>query len=308
MLGKMIVHPDELSEKWIDRLADAGIGAIGIHPVGGKRAAQAVKELVEEMRTQKYRALIDYAAARGLTVEYVLHGAGYLMPRELYASHPDYFRMNAAGERTSDWNFCVSSAEALQLFARRAAELASELYGSNHVFHFWMDDGKDLHCHCEKCRGLSPSDQQMLAVNAMLTEIQKQMSDARMAYLAYYDTMACPSVVRPLPGVFLEYAPMEKYKAGGDADAERSMLLPLLSAFGREHAEVLEYWYDNSLFSRWKKPPVEFHLDRERMRRDIVQYRADGFDRISTFACYLGSDYEELYGEVDIVPFGECLK
>ena len=308
MLGKMIIHPDELSRKWIDKLVQAGIGCIGIHPVGGKRAAQAVEALVAQMPEPAYRELIDYAIEQGLTVEYVLHAAGYLMPKSLFASHPDYFRMNTAGERTSDWNFCVSNTESLQLFARRAAFLASELYGSAPIFHFWMDDGRDLHCHCPKCKKLSPSDQHLIAVHAMLTALRERLPDAKMAYLAYYDTMACPVTEKPMPGVFLEYAPMEKYKAGGDADAERSMLVPLLQFFGREHAEVLEYWYDNSLFSRWKKPPAKFVLQAEKMRADIVQYRADGFDRISTFACYLGSDYEALYGEVDITPFGECLR
>ena len=308
MIAKMIVHPDELSKKWIDRLADAGVHSIGIHPVGGRRATQAIHELLAMLEQPSYRELIDYARTKRLIVDYVLHAAGYLMPRELFESHPAYFRMNAAGERTPDWNFCVSDPDALSLFARRAASLAAALYGSDRRFHFWMDDGKDLHCHCPKCRRLSPADQQMIAVNAMLTEIRAHLPDAKMAYLAYYDTMECPKTVLPLPGVFLEYAPIEKYKANGDPNAERGMLAPLLQFFGREHAEVLEYWYDNSLFSKWKKPPVQFTLREAEMRSDIAEYRADGFSRISTFACYLGADYEALFGEVDITPFADCLR
>ena len=42
------------------------------------------------------------------------------------------------------------------------------------------------------------------------------------------------------------------------------------------------------------------------MLRDIAQYRKDGFDRISVFACFLGKDYEELYGKADIGDFAKA--
>ena len=46
----------------------------------------------------------------------------------------------------------------------------------------------------------------------------------------------------------------------------------------------------------------------ESMLRDISQYRKDGFDCISTFACFLGKDYENLYGRVDIGDFAKALE
>ncbi len=53
------------------------------------------------MKAEKYRALIDYAKERGLSVEYEFHAAGYFLPRELFAVHPEYFRLNAKSERSS---------------------------------------------------------------------------------------------------------------------------------------------------------------------------------------------------------------
>lgn len=307
----MIIHPDEISKKWIDRMADAGIRVMGIHPTGGRNACDSLKALVEEMKTPRYREWIDYAAAKGLEVEYELHTAGYLMPKSLFASHPEYFRMNENGERVCDWNFCVSNPDALDLFAKRAAELAVSLYGSNHNFNFWMDDAKNSHCHCPKCQKLSPSDQQLMAVNAMIREIKRVIPDARMAYLAYFDTIIPPHTLQAEDGVFLEYAPFEKYTAGKENAAylierEWNMLEPLMQFFGRENAKVLEYWYDNSLYSHWKKPPAKFVLQKEAMIKDMERYRPLGFDRVATFACFLGSDYEELYGDVDIMPFANC--
>ena len=42
------------------------------------------------------------------------------------------------------------------------------------------------------------------------------------------------------------------------------------------------------------------------MRRDIAEYDRMGFDYLSTFACFLGEDYEALYGGIDIMPFSRC--
>ena len=311
MKNGIIIHPGELSKKWIDRLADAGIDTLGIHPEGGAGAPKSLERLLGLLKTPEYRALIDYARSRGLRIEYEIHAAGYLMDKSLFAEHPEYFRMNSAGERTSDWNFCVSNPDALALFARRAAELSQALYGSGKDFYFWMDDGRGIHCNCPKCRSLSPSDQQYIALRAALCEIRRHIPDARMAYLAYIDTIEPPTAVENDGAIFLEYAPFEKYTAKGEDREERisrekAMIAPLLDCFGRSDAKVLEYWYDNSLFSRWKKPPARFVLDESAMRRDVSEYREMGFSRASTFACFLGEDYEELYGEADIGPFSKA--
>ena len=313
MRDSMIIHPEELSKAWIDRLADADIGVIGIHPHGGGEATESLKNLLELLQTDEYRKLIDYAHSRGLDVEYEIHAAGYLMPRELFEAHPEYFRMNGKGERTKDWNFCVSNPEALELVAKNAAELALSLYGSSPEFYFRLDDGgHDVYCSCPECVKLSPSDQQMLVLNRILKKIREYVPEARMAYLAFMETVVPPTHVCPEEGIFLEYAPFEKYTAKGKNSAEliqreKEMIAPLMRFFEKEPKKVLEYWYDNSLFSRWKKPPVKFVLDGEAMRRDIAECRSQGFDCISTFACFLGKDYEELHGDVDITPFAECV-
>lgn len=311
--GSMLIHPDELSEAWIRRLSEAGIATLGLHPVGGRHAVDSLKELLGRLKTAEYRALLDTARRRGLAVEYELHAAGYLMPRELFSEHPDYFRQNEAGERTADYNFCVSNPEALSLFARRAAALAGELYQSSPRYYFWMDDGHDCHCFCPKCRTLSPSDQQMIALTAALREIRKNIPEAKMAYLAYYDSLTPPKVLRGEEGIFLEYAPLEKYTAKGEGAvaavaAEQAMLPPLLDFFKEEPPRVLEYWYDNSLFSRWKKPPQKFTLDEERMQREMKEYFRLGFSEIASFACFLGEDYEALHGGFDLTPFARCLR
>ena len=312
-VSEMIIHPEELSKEWIDKLADAGITTLGIHPRGGAMAAESLKELVTDLQTPEYRELIDYARARGLEVVYEMHSMGYLLPREYFVEHPEYFRVDASGARTDSMNFCVSNQDALDIVVRNAAELAPLLYGSSHSFYFWMDDGVDVHCHCPKCSRLSPSDQQMLVLNGMLREIKKNIPDAKLAYLAYVDSVVPPVQVSADEGIFLEYAPFEKYTAKGDEaqmriEREKEMMTSLIKMFKNEPKRVLEYWYDNSLYSNWTKPPVKFELNEAQMVADIREYRECGFDEIATFACFLGSDYNELYGDVDITPFAENTK
>lgn len=312
MRSQLIIHPEELSRAWVDRAAEAGITVLGIHPKGGRRAPFYLSEMMDMIKTPEYRAIIDYANVRGLEIEYELHAASFLIPRSLFRVKPELFRMNSDGERTPDLNFCPSNDEAMALLAENAVRLCRELYGSNGNFYFWLDDCRGSACFCEKCRAYSPSEQQMLAVNAMARAVKREKPQARFAYLAYADSMTPPENVKPEAGVFLEYAPMEKYKnepmSAHFAKEEEKMLPRLLEFFGRGGAKVLEYWYDNSMFSCWEKPPKPFSPDAAAIARDIAAYRELGFEYISSFACFLGEDYEELYGEADITPFADCVR
>ena len=312
MKSQLIIHPEELSRKWIDRAAANGIDVLGIHPRGGRLAAFYLVEMLDMLKKTEFRALIDYAHARGLEVEYEFHAATYLLPRELFLEKHQLFRMNEQGARTKKLNFCFTGEETLATVAENAAALAEKLYGSGKNFYFWLDDCRGSACHCEKCREYTPSEQQLLAVNAMARAVREKIPGARMAYLAYADSMPPPEKVKPEQGVFLEYAPMEKYKneAGSAALAleEEKMLPRLLEFFGADGAKVLEYWYDNSMFSGWEKPPKRFSPDVGAMARDVSFYSEKGFRYISSFACFLGEDYEKLYGEADIAPFAACVK
>ena len=74
----------------------------------------------------------------------------------------------------------------------------------------------------------------------------------------------------------------------------------LRSCFGTAGASACEYWLDNSLLSRWKKPPKRYVPCAGVYRRDAEMYGRLGFSRAVTFACYLGADYEALWGGADV--------
>jgi len=66
---------------------------------------------------------------------------------------------------------------------------------------------------------------------------------------------------------------------------------------------VLEYWFDNSLFSKWTKPERKFTLNRGVLEKDLAWYAARGFGDVASFACYLGPGYERQWGAPDLSAF-----
>lgn len=296
----LIAHPEELTKGEIAAFRAAGADVLGLHPVGGNKATSSLENLLIWLKTDKGRRLLSYARSLGLEIEYEMHAASFLVPREMFSSHPEYFR-EANGVRTNDYNFCVSSDEMLRTVANRAAELVSKLDYSSHDYYLWQDDVDGGECGCEKCRTLSASDQSLIVANAIADELRRFDSSARVCYLAYLGTLTPPKSVKPAPGVFLEYAPMKRDRSipVWEDDNVKRELAALFDVFEPDEAKILEYWYDNSMFSNWKKPPKKFTPDNERIAKEIDFYRSLGVGNVTSFACYLGADYEALYGAPD---------
>ena len=298
---QILIHPDELSRSWIERAKRNRIERVSLHPRGGIAAKESLEEMLDMLKREDYRALIDELIAEGIEVGYEFHAASYLLPRELFAEHPEYFRMDESGERTPESNFCFSNPEARHIVAERAAELADALYRSPDDFYFWLDDSRKGSCKCAECKKRSFADHQIGIMKMMADEIRKRRPSAKMCYLAYFEALALPTEESACDSVFLEYAPFDRYMGDLTLDGENMKTLrSLLDFFGKEDSKLLEYWFDNSMFSRWKKPPKPFAPDNDKIHREIELYRSLGFSCISSFACFLGEDYVALHGEPDL--------
>lgn len=304
-MKKLLIHPEELSREWVDRLVGQGVDILGLHPVGGNDAAASAQRLMGQVEDPAFRALIDYACDRGLQIEYELHAASYLLERSLFESHPEYFRLENGG-RNALCNFCVSNREALDILTDNAVAMAKKLYRSRPYYYFWLDDTRSKYCGCPACRELSMSDQQMLVMNAMVKKLRAEIPGAKLCFLAYHGTETPPTRYKPEEGIFLEYAPMNRdFSAPASAVSRESRdnIAALLEVFGKEDATVLEYWYDNSMFSRWTMPPKAFVPRNDLIPGDLRWYESLGFSHIASFACYLGEDYVNLHGQPDISAF-----
>lgn len=311
----ILVHPEELSSGWLMRIYKAGINNLGLHPVGGVLAHESLQRAIDDFGSTESTRLRNEASALGINLEYEAHVMAWLLPRSLFARHPNWFRMSENGQRTPDFNLCVSNPDALDYVSQRGELLASLLDTGGNKFYFWLDDVTGRSCHCPECRRLTPSDQQLKAVNAMLSGLRHFRRDAQLCYIAYHDALLVPRKVEPADGIFLEYAPIRRdhHRPISDPDCglnarEIAPLRDLISCFGVKDARVLEYWMDNSLFSGWKKPPQPFRLDSEVMKRDVDFYASLGFTDIASFGCFLGADYDALYGKVDLSEYANILK
>lgn len=314
MFGRrgVVIAPEELDDAWERRLCEAGLNVLGLHPdPKGPPAARVMCDFLQGENLSRLRRL----ERQGIAVEWEMHTMSWLLPRTLFDRHPQWFRMNEQGQRTPDCNLCTSSKEALETVSRAAAELAQLYRPSSGRYYFWLDDVTHSRCHCPKCRGLSGADQAMKAYNAILRGIRRVDPQGRGCYLAYHDTNSVPQQIRPDAGIFLEFAPMVRDFDHCIADPaseknrrENASLRQLLEFFGTEGAQVLDYWLDNSLFSGWKKPPRPFNLCRRTLQADIRYYRQLGFDSVTSFGCYLGKEYTDLYPEpVEISEYGHYL-
>lgn len=313
--GIVIHAADALTDYWADRLTGEGLhlNVVGIHPAGGTDAHQTMEEAIHMLDTKEWARFQSRMEAAGIEIEFEMHALSWMLERDKFATHPHWFRMDEHGQRTPQFNCCVSEPDVLDYIRERACALAKIFVPTTGKYHFWIDDVASAGCMCERCCGLTPSDQCMLLTNAIAEGLEAGRPGAKQSYLAYCATLV-PPTTSPRHNVFLEYAPIHRdhdrplFDDGCDLNRAETATLPtLLDLFGKADAKVLDYWMDNSLFSGWKKPPKEFHLRESVCQADVSAYRQLGFDSVTSFGCYLGEDYATLYGNADLCGYDRIL-
>lgn len=316
----VVVTVDDLATLDWPRLAnDADLTTIGTHVTPSQVAAF--------INSKKGQQFLADCSKYNLRVEHELHAMKDLLPRNLFEKNPLLFRMNKEGFRVNDFNCCAHSAEGLDIIADNAVKYARLLPSTTHRYFYWIDDGAPM-CYCEQCREYSESEQALLIENAMIKKLRAQISEASLAHLAYITTMKPPQKVKPAEGIFLEFAPI--YRSWFRPLKDRSALPDIhkpdngqvithgdtlqllkdnLKVFGAEHAQVLEYWLDVSLQSRWHKPSVKLSFDPTVLQSDVTTYTGLGIKNITTFAAYVNGEYKNRYKDMSFIStYGEILR
>lgn len=311
--GGIIIHDTDIGEYWKSLFLESGLDTLGIHPAGGVDAHLSLDAFSKSLEKPEVQRFIYDLKSSGCNIQLECHALSWLLPRGLYQKYPHWFRENEKGERTADFNMCPSCEDALEYLSDRTRFLASLIPWNGKYYHLWIDDVASAPCRCEKCARLSPSDQAMIIYNTMLKGLKSHRGDARLAYLAYHGTMDAPSV-KPDEGIFLEFAPIRRcfehpinHVSCQKNATEIASLDALLDFFGKTDAKILEYWMDNSLFSGWKKPYVKLPFDLKILAQDVSFYRAKGFERITSFGCFLGEEYAKKYGIPPLKEYADAL-
>ncbi len=310
----IIIHAQDCGDYFASRLEATHLNVLGIHPEGGVAAHVSMQKCINMLETEEWRNFHRRMEKAGIAVEFEMHALSWILERERFDRSPEWFRMGADGQRTPQFNCCASNPDVLDYIRERSAKLAKIFHPDTDKYYFWIDDVADAACQCEHCRELSASDQALILYNAIAEGLASVNPKAKLSYLAYFATLPVPTKVQKRDNIFLEFAPLARdfdvslFDPSREKNYSQVKNLPaLLDFFGKEDAKVLEYWMDNSLFSGWKRPPKEFHLTAPTCAADVAEYRKLGFDSITSFGCFLGEDYRDLYGDADLSEYDGIL-
>lgn len=305
----VVLIPDDLTlTDWPDRAERAGLTTIGLHH---GVSPQVVADFVASDAGSRF---LTRCRELKLQVEYELHAMRQLLPRDLFATRRELFRMNDEGVRTADANLCVSSDAALDIVSANAIAISRVLRPTTGRYFLWGDDAEPW-CRCPTCRPLSDSDQALTLENRLLRALRTLDVSATVAHLSYANTLHPPRQVKPEAGIFLEYAPISRrydmpYAAqqGPQFADALDALDENLSVFSAANAQVLEYWLDVSRFSKYKKPAVKLPWMDDVFARDLETYGSRGIRHVTTFAVYIDADYVARYGEPPLASYGNGLR
>ena len=297
----VVIYPSDVTSvgirEWDKRIKASGINLVGIHAATFHEPLDSLKAFVQSRTGRRFLRL---CRRRGVDVEYELHVLQLLLPRDLYDTHPEYFRQDESGVRQKKYNMCFSCDEAFEAMRPQVAEMMRWLHPTTHRYFLWTDDVQGAFCRCEKCREYSPSEQALLYENRLLSMLREYDPEATLAHLAYVQTMDAPRKVVPAEGVFLEYAPIQRDYSKALPAESRQVLKENLEVFPKESLHILEYWLDESMFSRWKRDAlVPLPFDEQACRRDVNLYRNYGARSITCFATWLNASYMRKYGPAD---------
>lgn len=311
----VVVYPSDIistgSLKLVEFMHEAGLNLLGIHT---NTLSEDLSDLRSFIESKEGQLLFRECEKASISIEFESHALHELLPRELIDIHPEYFRLDTDGIRKNDYNMCFSSEEAYKEIEKNIGETTKWLKPSTHRYFFWTDDVEHSFCHCDSCKKYSESEQALLFENRLLTMLRKTDTLATLAHLAYGSTYTAPVNVKPLNGIFLEYAPINREYANPLSDEHKRNLERNLQVFPEETAHILEYWLDASMFSKWnRKNLVEVPWNQKSCDRDIKFYTGLGISSITSFGTWmLNREYMQKYGEENtrriIKEYGLTLK
>ena len=302
----VVVYPNDIStvglEEWENRIKQSGINLIGLHAATVNDPIDTLEAFIKSAIGQDFLKLCDRL---DVDVEYELHALQFILPRDLYDSHPEYFRQDDQDTRQQQYNMCFSSEEAVEAMRPQIEALLEWMKPTTHRYFFWTDDKQGKFCFCDKCSSYTPSEQALIYENRLLSLLREYDPEATLAHLAYHQTMEHPVMVRAAEGIFVEFAPINRDYSRPLPPESTEALEDNLLAFPAYSQHVLEYWLDESMFSHWKRDNlVPLPFDTEQCARDINKYRSMGAADITTFATWLYGDYIEEYGSTERIFSG----
>jgi Domain of unknown function (DUF4838)/Glycosyl hydrolase family 67 N-terminus len=156
--------------------------------------------------------LTDKHGGRAAVYFPFVHSLDSLIPRELYAEHPDYFPL-INGKRVDGYvQRCLSNPEVVKLAIARVRQWIHE-HPEATIISVSQNDTANW-CQCPTCKALddaegTPAASLLRFVNAIAENIAKDYPNLRIDTLAYQYTRKPPKTLRPRPNVILRLCSIE---------------------------------------------------------------------------------------------------
>lgn len=203
--GARIVNPDleirgicvfpvspENCEELVSLIDWMGKNRINMLMTSVKRTEKRKKGWVVEWGRMSEK-LLPELRKRGIMLNVSEHSGRYFFPRAYFDEHPEWFAMNAEGERFSTGQLCYSNSMAVDVLARNMVEYVKE-HPEIDIIGTWPEDGYGF-CRCEGCKKPGAV---LKAVNRIARAIEKVRPDLTVEYLAYTDeTSRVPPDILP---------------------------------------------------------------------------------------------------------------
>lgn len=139
-----------------------------------------------------------------------VHTLQWIIPRNMFDAHPEYFGCDENGSRSMNRQPCLSNDEVFQLTVDFAKNFFSQY---NTILSISQNDGMSF-CKCEKCtafnkaHGNTDSALMLDFVNKVAKAVREDYPDARFETLAYQDTLTPPENIAIEDGVVIRMCPI----------------------------------------------------------------------------------------------------
>jgi hypothetical protein len=141
--------------------------------------------------------VIEEAKSSGLEAEVGGWVISFLVPRDLFFFHRDFFRMEG-GKRRKNIHFCPTNPETIAVIRNEVKKLS--FIGKVDVVHLWPEKGSEnIWCACPTCRAFTLAEQYRIAVNAAadaLAEINPT------AFISIHETSEEEGDIQLRPNIF----------------------------------------------------------------------------------------------------------
>lgn len=137
----------------------------------------------------------------------------FVNPTEYFEEHPEYFSMNASGQRVKNAQLCLTNPDVLQLIITGVRNWLAE-YPDAKVVSVSQNDTQSP-CLCEDCKavyndeGGAFSGAVLRVVNAVANDIASDYPDVKVATYAYQYTRSVPGKTKPADNVIISFCTIE---------------------------------------------------------------------------------------------------